>query len=69
MQHPHFADMFTKAAPSFDPRHVEAWMRLEVGTFGNLSKEKFASEVAMAKQCITEGGIEASEDLALSFGL
>jgi hypothetical protein len=52
-----------------DPRHVEAWMRLERGTLGRLSPRQFTKEVGLALDCIAAGALADSESLALSFGL
>lgn len=52
-----------------DPRHVEAWMRLEHPTLDALSRERFRTEVEIAIACIDHDGDEASERLAQSFGL
>ena len=52
----------------YDPRHVEAYMRLEHSTLDGLSKSQFASEVAMAVECINAEPSQA-EALAQSFGL
>lgn len=53
----------------FDPRHVEAYMRLEHSTLDGLSAAQFRSEVAMAAECIRAGGVADAEGLALSYGL
>lgn len=55
-------------APSQDPRHVEAYMRVEHSTLDHLSPERFAAEVAVAVMCVTEGGEEMAERIAQSFG-
>ena len=52
-----------------DPRHVEAWMRLEHSTLDGLSRGRFRDEVEIAIACIRSGGIQASESLAQSFGM
>ncbi len=52
-----------------DPRHLEAWMRLEHSTLDGLSPAQFTSEVAIALQCIEAGPLADSEALAQSFGL
>lgn len=52
-----------------DPRHVEAYMRVGYGTLDHLSREKFAREVAIAVECVDEGGLQEAEDLAQSYGL
>lgn len=51
-----------------DPRHVEAWMRLEWGTLDHLPREKFAEYVDVAIDCEkAEPGV--GESLAKTFGL
>ncbi len=52
-----------------DPRHVEAWMRLEHGCLDGLSTGQFAAEVEVALACIAAGPVSASESLAQSLGL
>jgi hypothetical protein len=52
-----------------DPRHIEAWMRLEHPTLDALSREQFRAEVATAIECIAAAGPAESEALAQSFGL
>lgn len=52
-----------------DPRHVEAFMRLEHGTLDGLARHQFDTEVGIAIACIREGGIEGAEELAQSYGL
>jgi hypothetical protein len=56
-------------APYSDPRHIEAWMRLEYKTLDSLSESQFAREVVLAVECIAKSGKEDSERLAKSFGL
>lgn len=56
-------------APEHDPRHIEAYMRLEHNTLDGLSYEKFKQEVAIGVECIKEAGIENAEKCAQSFGL
>lgn len=55
-------------APSYDPRHVEAFMRSEHPTLDGLSPSRFRSEVRLACACIDEGGIAMAEQVAKSFG-
>ncbi|MFO7697899.1 MAG: hypothetical protein R6X16_12190 [Anaerolineae bacterium] len=52
-----------------DPRHVEAWMRVEHGCLDGLSRARFVAEVQIALQCIAAGPAADSESLAQSFGL
>lgn len=56
-------------APTYDSRHVEAYMRSEHGTLDHLSPDAFAAEVVIAVLCIEEGGREMAERIARSFGL
>ena len=53
----------------YDPRHVEAFMRLEHRTLDGLSLPAFESEVGIAVQCIDSVGRDVSEQTARSFGL
>lgn len=55
-------------AREVDPRHVEAYMRLEHGTLDALSREQWAAEVAIAVALINEDPAGA-ERLAESYGL
>lgn len=52
-----------------DPRHIEAWLRLEHGTLNGLSPCQFTKEVGIALDCIAAGPVADSETLARSFGL
>ena len=52
-----------------DPRHVEAYMRLEHGTLDSLCPSQFALEVTIAYSWIRMGGQDAAEALARSYGL
>jgi len=52
-----------------DPRHVEAYMRLEYSTLDHLSRTAFVREVHIAVNCMVAAGRAASERLAQSFGL
>ena len=52
-----------------DPRHIEAWMRLEHSTLDGLSTAEFAREVEEAASLVRAAGTTESEALAASFGL
>ncbi len=52
-----------------DPRHVEAWMRVEHPTLDELSPEAFITAMHTALASAIDAGPEASEALAVSFGL
>jgi hypothetical protein len=64
-----YAETFRKLQPKFDPRHIEAYIRLEYATLGHLSIEVMRREASIAAMCVEEGGLEAAEDCAQSFGL
>ena len=53
----------------YDPRHIEAYMRLENSTLDHLSGRQFAREVALCVACVDEGGTDAAERNARSFGI
>ena len=52
-----------------EPRHIEAWMRLEYPTLDGLSREEFRDAVYEAIRAWREAGPDGSEALARSFGL
>ena len=52
-----------------DPRHVEAWMRIEHPTLDALSPAEFRAEALAAADCTTDAGPTPSEALAASLGL
>lgn len=52
-----------------NPRHIEAWMRLEHPTLDGLSRQQFRYEVLMAIECIKAAGEAESEGLAQPYGL
>lgn len=53
----------------YDPRHIEALMRLQYGTLDHLSRDDFRMEIPICIACIKIGGVEAAEKTAKSFGL
>lgn len=52
-----------------EPRHVEAWMRVEHPTLDHLAPKQFREAVALAIESTEVGGADMSEKLARSFGL
>lgn len=52
-----------------DPRHVEAWMRIEHCCLDGLSRSQFEAEVRIALECIAAAPLANSEALAISYGL
>lgn len=63
-----YADKIAALAPGYDPRHIEAFMRLEYSTLDHLTPEKFRAEVAVAKLCCDEDPT-MGERCARSYGL
>lgn len=53
----------------FDPRHIEALMRLNHVTLNHLTRDDFREEIAICIACIKLGGVDAAEKTARSFGL
>ena len=52
-----------------DPRHVEAWMRVEHPTLDGLSAQEFDEAMHAALGAAIDAGPTESEALAASFGL
>ena len=52
-----------------DPRHIEGYVRLEYSIVNEMSWPAIRREVKISIGCIREGGIEAAERNAQSFGL
>jgi len=57
------------AGRNFNPRHIEAYMRQELGVLSEISPAQFVQEVELAVQAIEEDGEEQSERFACSMGL
>ena len=53
----------------YDPRHIEAYMRLQRPTLDGISGDTFKQEVKIGVTCVDADGIENAERLAQSFGL
>jgi hypothetical protein len=64
-----YQTLIHQIAPEANPRHVEAWLRIEHGTLDHLSHARFEREVAIALECIASATPEQSEQLARSYGL
>ncbi len=64
-----YAATIRALAPTHDPRHIEAYMRLKYSTLDGLSKDEFEREVAIASECVRLGGKPMAERLARSYGL
>lgn len=65
----YYAATFKKLQPAHDPRHIEAFVRLEYSTLDHLDIYTLSREAKIAAECITVGGIEQAERCAVSFGL
>lgn len=64
-----YAETFRKLQPNCDPRHVEAYVRLEHATLGSLPIKTLRREAKIAADCINAVPLAESESLAVSFGL
>lgn len=64
-----YAETFRKLQPKCDPRHVEAYVRLEYPTLGSVPIETLRREAKIAAACIKAVPLADSEALAVSFGL
>jgi hypothetical protein len=65
----YYAETFKKLQPKHDPRHIEAFVRLEYSTLNHLSLATLRREAKIAAGCIEVDGIENAEECARSFGL
>ncbi len=50
-------------------RHVEAYVRLAYSTLDSLSAEELLEQVQIGVACVHDGGTDAAERLAVTFGL
>lgn len=64
-----YADTFKQLAPGYDPRHIEAYVRLEYSTLDHLDLPTLRREARIAAACIEHSGRDNAEALARSFGL
>ena len=64
-----YARIITPLAPGYDPRHIEAYIRVAHSTLDHLSVKDFAQEVEIAMMCVIQGGEAQAEATAQSFGL
>lgn len=69
MKTPYTDHIAALVGPGLDPRHVEAYMRIEHGTLDHLSPHAFEAEARVATECIALGGKAEAEALAASYGL
>ena len=53
----------------YNPRHIEAYMRLQYSTLDHLSYQDFVNECKICIKCIDAEPIENAEKLAQSYGL
>lgn len=65
-----YQDEIAKLVPhGIDPRHIEAYMRVQYSTLDHLDSYTFKREVKLCVECVRVGGLEAAEAAAQSFGL
>jgi len=60
---------FKTLQPKYDPRHIEAYVRLEYSTLDHLPLATLRHEANIAARCIDHSGVENAEALADSMGL
>lgn len=63
-----YEDRIRELAPDYDPRHVEAFMRVGHGTLDHLSGEAFRMEVEISCACVDNVGVDEAEKTAISMG-
>ena len=63
------AYMTKRGIAGFDPRHIEGFMLLQYSTLSHLDARTFNKEIRIGIECIKEGGKDAAERNAKSFGL
>lgn len=56
-------------AGKYDPRHIEAYIRIDHSTLDGLSRSQFLHEIRIGIECIKTDGIVNAERCAKSFGL
>ena len=64
-----YQKLIHEIVPAYNPRHIEAYMRIVHGTLDNLSRKQFANEVKICAIAVDMAGPEDSEELAKSFGI
>lgn len=64
-----YAEMFKQMQPAYEPRLIEAFVRLQYSTLDHLSRDTLRDEAAIAAACIDEMGAEAADSFAKSMGL
>ena len=57
------------ATPDYDPRHIEAMIRLRNPTLDGLSPGEFRKEVSVAVACIVKLGTVKTEEIARALGI
>ena len=55
--------------PNYDPRHIEAFMRVQYGTLDHLPADIFKADALFCTVCLDEIGKEEGEKVARSDGL
>ena len=55
--------------PDYDPRHIEAFMRVQYGTLDHLPTDQFTADARFCSICVDEIGKEEAEKVARSYGL
>ena len=53
----------------YDPRHIEAFMRVDHNTLDKFTSDEWRREIKLCKACVDECGAKQAEKIAQSFGL
>ena len=65
----YISEAISKIDPQANQRHVFGYMLLPGYRFGDMTARKMNSEIRLSIACIKEGGVDAAERNAKSFGL
>ena len=55
--------------PEYDPRHIEAFMRVQYGPLDHLPRDLFEADARFCAACLDEIGKDEGEKAARSYGL
>jgi len=64
-----YAALFREFQPTHDPRHIEAYVRLQYGTLDHLTRDELRAEAEIGAACVDAHGVEHAEALAETYGL
>lgn len=67
----HYQDTIRRALGNrdYDPRHIEAYLRLQHGTLDHLSTDQMRDEIEVCVLCVDADGEAAAESLADTYAI